>query len=72
MDRADSKDMAARTLLLKLERAGLIQLPKRRGECSASSHANFHQVKAEVATLKAENTANILPDFRGRAVHDFF
>jgi hypothetical protein len=24
------KDMAARTLLLKLERAGLIQLPKRR------------------------------------------
>ena len=28
------KDMAARTLLLKLERAGLIQLPKRRGPSS--------------------------------------
>jgi hypothetical protein len=28
------KDMAARTLLLKLERAGLIQLPKRRGTSS--------------------------------------
>ena len=28
------KDMAARTLLLKLERAGLIQLPKRRGASS--------------------------------------
>ena len=51
------KDMAARTLLLKLERAGLIQLPKRRRECSASSHANFHHLKAEVATLKAENAA---------------
>ncbi|MFH1755639.1 MAG: hypothetical protein ABIA59_08030, partial [Candidatus Latescibacterota bacterium] len=34
------KDMAARTRLLKFERAGLIQLPKRRRECSASSHAN--------------------------------
>ena len=66
------KDMAARTLLLKLERAGLIQLPKRRRECFASSHANFHQLKAEVATLNAENAANILPYFRGRAVHDFF
>jgi hypothetical protein len=29
-------------------------------------------LKAEVATLKAENAAKILPDFRGRAVHDFF
>jgi len=29
-------------------------------------------LKAEVATLKAENAANILPYFRGRAVHDFF
>src|SRR3972149_8523781 len=28
------KDMAARTLLLKLERAGLIQLPKRQGPSS--------------------------------------
>jgi hypothetical protein len=49
------KDMAARRLLLKLERAGLIQLQKRRRRCSASSHANFHRLKAEVATLKAEN-----------------
>ena len=31
------KDMAARTLLLKLERAGLIQLPKRRGPSSNGS-----------------------------------
>jgi hypothetical protein len=47
------KDMAARTLLLKLERAGLIQLQKRRRRCSASSHANFHRLKAEVETENA-------------------
>ena len=31
------KDMACRTLLLKLERAGLIRLPKRRGPSSNGS-----------------------------------
>ena len=35
------KDMAARTLLLKLERAGHIRLPARRGPCP-NGHRNRH------------------------------
>jgi hypothetical protein len=36
-------------------------MPKRRRGCSASSHASFRRLKAEVATLKAENAALRLP-----------
>jgi len=43
------KDMAARTLLLKLERAGLIELPKRRGP-SQNGRRNQHIAFVDHAT----------------------
>ena len=51
------KDMAARTLLLKLERAGLIQLPKRRSP-STNGFCNRNQ------PLVAHATESIRCDLR--------
>ncbi len=36
------KDMAARTLLLKLERAGFVALPARQGPFSVNARRNLH------------------------------
>ena len=58
------KDMAARTLLLKLERAGLIQLPKRRSP-STNGFRNRNQPLVAHAT---ESIRGALSDLRPLAV----
>ena len=58
------KDMAARTLLLKLERAGLIQLPKRRG----TSSNGFRNRNLPLVTHATEPIRCALRDLRPLAV----
>jgi hypothetical protein len=58
------KDMAARTLLLKLERAGLIQLPKRRGPSSNG----FRNQNPPLVAHATESIRCALRDLRPLAV----
>src|SRR3989304_6317527 len=58
------KDMAARTLLLKLERAGLIQLPKRQGPSSNG----FRNCNPPLVAHSTESIRCALRDLRPLAV----
>ena len=58
------KDMAARTLLLKLERSGHIQLPPRQGPSSNG----FRNRRVPVVTPATEPIHGPLPDLRPLAV----
>lgn len=58
------KDMACRTLLLKLEGAGLIQLPERRG----SSHNGFRNREVPAVPHATDPIHGVLDDLRPLAV----